>query len=280
MIATQTFGLGTLLEGNLEDAVCKLQSIGFDGVEPYLLLIQKQRKLPPQLFAFDRMVQLKAILDSKGMSIPSIHVGISFGGLMIPTGIVIKNLQKAHEAFGVRYFVISGMFSDVKGARKWAKVCRKVAQALKPLGCSIVYHNHDSEFKTITVNGKTMSALDYFLELAGPDVMLQIDIGWASILTDEVEVVKKYRDRLVSIHLKDMYDGSRDYNFQTMPTELFAPIGEGIVKTSEVLAILDQLPIVEGKLIIDQDKSAGDMVRDLQLGCSNVRAMLAGECSL
>lgn len=277
MIATQTFGLGKLMAGNLEEAVNTLQSLGFDGIEPYLLLNEKQGKMPPQLFAFDRMAQLKKIMDAKGMVIPSAHVGIGFGGLMMPTGMVIKKLKKAHEVFGIRYFVTGGMFSNKKGAKKWAKVCAKIAQALKPLGCTLVYHNHDSEFNTVTVNGKTVTALDYFLELAGPDVMLQIDIGWVAIHADEVEVIKKYRDRLVSIHLKDMYDGCRDYIAQTMPVEKFAPIGEGVIKTAEVLALLDQLPLVEGRVIIDQDKSVGDMMDDLRLGCSNVRKMLAGE---
>lgn len=277
MIATQTFGLGKLLEGDLQEAVCKLQNLGFDGVEPYLLLNKKQGKMPPQLFAFDRMAQLKGILDAKGMSIPSVHVGIGFGPLMMPTGMVIKNIKIAHEQFGIRYFVTSGMFSDAKGARKWAKVCRKISEAIKPLGCTMVYHNHDSELKNISVDGRTVSALDYFLELAGPDVMLQIDIGWAALHTDEVEVVKKYSDRLVSIHLKDMYDGCRDYIAQTMPTEEFAPIGEGVVKTAQVLALLDQLPLAEGRLIIDQDKSARDMLKDLEIGCKNVRTMLNAE---
>ena len=274
MIATQTFGIGKLLAEDLEEAVSKLQALGFDGIEPYLLLNQKQGKMPPQLFAFDRMAQLKKIMDAKGMTIPSAHVGIGFGGLMMPAGMAIKNLKKAHEAFGVRYFVTSGLFSDAKGARKWAKLCRKVAQALKPIGCTVVYHNHDSELKTITVNGKAMSVLDYFLDQAGPDVMLQIDIGWAAVLADEVEVVKKYRDRLVSIHLKDMYDGYCNYDARTMPTEMFAPIGNGCVKTAEVLALLEQLPLVEDRLIIDQDKSAGDMLQDLKIGCSNIRKML------
>lgn len=277
MLATQTFGIGKELSENLSEAVSKLQALGFDGVEPYLLLNERQGKMPPHLFAFDRMAELKTILDAKGMVIPSAHVGIGFGNFIMPAGMAIKKLKKAHEQFGIRYFVASGMFSDARGAKKWAKTYRKISEALHPMGCTMVYHNHDSELKNISVSGKAVSALDYFLELAGPDVMLQLDIGWAAMHANEVEMVKKYRNRIVSLHLKDMHEGYRNYTCQNMPAEKFAPIGEGCVKTAQVLALLDQLPYLDGRLIIDQDKSAGDMMDDLRLGCRNIRAMLAKE---
>lgn len=96
--------------------------------------------------------------------------------------------------------------------------------------------------------------LDRFLELTAPEVRLQIDIGWAGLMTDEVEAVKKYADRIQSIHCKDFYPKAKEgYNHTNMPEECFAPIGEGVIKTREIMGMLDELPLFDGSVVIDMD---------------------------
>lgn len=275
-IGTQTFGLGKELSADLAGTIRDLHEMGFNAIEPFVLFKGKQGRMPKNLWALDTLARAKEIMDQFGMVIPSVHIGIGFGGLSMPAGMAIKKILALHQSIGVKYFVVSGPFGDVKSARKWGKLMRKISDGVKPHGCTMVCHNHDDEFNKITVGGKNMAAMDYFMELAGPDVLLQLDIGWASVAGDEMEAARRYADRIVSIHLKDFYPGYRDGNYTShnMPVDQFAPIGEGEVKTAEILAIRENFPHFSGSVIVDQDHYSGDMLESLKIGCRNIRAML------
>lgn len=275
-IGTQTFGLGKELSSDLVGTIRTLHEMGFNAIEPFVLFNKKQGRMPKNLWALDTIAEAKEIMDQIGMEIPSVHIGIGFGALSMPTGIAIKKIVALHQSIGVQYFVVSGPFGDKKTAKKWGRLMRKISDGVKSYGCTMVCHNHDDEFNRITVDGKTMAALDYFFELAGPDVLLQLDIGWASLTGDEQKIARRYADRIVSIHLKDFYPGYRDGSFTrlNMPDEQFAPIGEGEVKTAEVLSMTESFPHFSGSVIIDQDKFNGNMLESLKIGCRNIQSKL------
>lgn len=274
MLSVQSFCLKEELGADLPGTIRQLHEIGYDGFEPLLVFDEKQGKKPANLFSFERMAQLKPILDTYGMTMPTAHAGIGFGSFFMPTGKIISSMRKIHELYGIRYFVVGGMFTTAGGARKWAKVCSAVAEGIKDCGCTVVYHNHDVEFKKITVGGKVTTAMDYFMEIVSPLVMLQPDIGWVSNATDEVEFVKKYADRVISVHLKDLKNGSKAYTAKNMPTEMFTAIGDGCVKTREVLAMLDTLPNCQGRMVVDQDRSSVGMMTDMKRSYENIQEML------
>ncbi len=275
-IGTQTFGLGKELSSDLAGTIRNLHEMGFNAVEPLVLFNGKQGRMPRNLWALDTLAQAKKIMDQLGMVIPSVHIGIGFGKVSMPAAMAIKKILALHQSIGVEYFVVTGPFGDEKTAKKWGKLMRKISHGVKPHGCTMVYHNHEDEFREVTVNGKPMTALEYFFELAGPDVMLQLDIGWASLAGDEMEAARRYADRIVSIHLKDFYPGYRDGNFTrlNMPDEQFAPIGEGTVKTAEILSMRESFPHFSGSIIIDQDKYKADMLESLKIGCRNIQSKL------
>lgn len=275
-IGTQTFGLGKELSQDLTGTIRALHEMGFNAIEPFVLFNGKQGRMSKNLWALDTISQAKEIMDQLGMVIPSVHAGIGFGAFSMTAGMAIKKILALHRSIGVRYFVVSGPFNDEKSVKKWGKLMRKISDGVKPYGCTMVYHNHDGEFRKINVGGKTTTAMDYFLKLAGPDVLLQLDIGWASVAGDEMEIAQRYADRIISIHLKDFYPGYRDGNFTShnMPVDKFAPIGEGKVKTAEILAMRKHFPNFSGSVIIDQDSFTGDMLEALKTGCGNIHTML------
>ena len=117
--------------------------------------------------------------------------------------------------------------------------------------------------------------MDVFLKNAGEDISLQIDIGWAGMAGDEREIVGRYPDRVVFLHLKDFYKEYRGrYTRKNMPDEAFAPIGEGAIYTKEIIEQVRSLPRFSGALIIDQDRSSGDMMDALKIGLENIQEML------
>lgn len=274
MLSVQSFCLKEELAVDMHETIRQIHEIGYDSFEPLLVFDEKQGKKPANLFSFERMAQLKPILDSYGMAIPTAHAGIGYGNFFMPTKKTISSMRRIHDLYGIRYFVVGGLFKNARGAKAWAKVCSAVAEGIKDCGCQIVYHNHDVEFTKISIKGRTVTAMDYFMEIVHPDVMLQPDIGWVSNAADEVEFVKKYADRVISIHLKDLKSESKNYIATNMPAEMFTAIGDGCVKTEEVLALMDSLPNLNGRLVVDQDKSTVGMMKDMKRSFENIQAIL------
>ena len=142
---------------------------------------------------------------------------------------------------------------------------------MSPHGCRILYHNHDDEFHNLRGGG---NALDQFLKKTSPDVLLQIDIGWAGMAGDEYEIVKRYGDKLHTLHLKDFYGQYRgNYTRKNIPDEAFAPIGNGAIRTKACIDLVKTLPNFSGNYIIDQDKSTHGMLEDLKIGYYNLRRL-------
>lgn len=275
-IYTQTFGLGKEFTEDLLGTIEKLHQLGFDGIEPLVMCRDQQGSLPKNLWALDTLKIAKAKMDELGMTIPSVHMGVAFGWFSMPVGTIISNIKMLHEQFGVENFVISTTFGTLAQAKHWAKLCKKIAEGIRPYGCRVIYHNHDDEFHKASWKGKTVDAMEVFLELTSRDVLLQLDIGWAGIAGDEQEIVKKYAHRIALLHLKDFHPAYRNgqYTRKNMPVEAFAAIGAGAVKTKEILAIREGFPNFGGTIIIDQDKDAGDMMKAMEVGIGNIRAML------
>lgn len=274
-ISTQTFGLGSEFSRDLIGTIDRLHALGFDGIEPFIMFNEEQGRLPRNLWAQDTLKTAKARMDELGMVIPSAHIGVAFGWFSMPVKTIVRNIRRVHDAFGIQDFVLSGPFATAAQARHWARLCSRVSQQIRPLGCRVLYHNHDDEFRRIASAGDK-SAMDVFLEETDEDVLLQVDIGWAGIAGDEIALVRKYADRIASLHLKDFYPDYRTpaYTRKNMPTEAFAPIGSGAIATREILALRRSLPQFSGNLIIDQDRSAEDMLQALGTGVRDLRSGL------
>ena len=272
MIAVQGFGLKKEFASDLTGTIRKIHEIGFDGIEPLILFQAEQGKMPKNVWAQDTQEIAFAAMKDLGMSIPSAHIGVGFGIFTMPAGNVIRGILQAHEDYGIDTFVMTAPFGSAMVARHWAKLAQTVTDAVTPHGCRMLYHNHDDEFHPVRGGG---NALDLFLKKTSPDVLLQIDIGWAGMAGDEYEIVKSYGDKLHTLHLKDFYGQYRgNYTRKNMPDEAFAPIGEGAIRTKDCIALTKTLPNFSGTYIIDQDKSTRDMLEDLKVGYENIRRML------
>lgn len=262
MLGINTFCLRKAIANDVSEVIRQLHEMGCEMVEPFVI-------------SEEALGAIKAEADKWGMTIPSVH--LDFGGSSIAPDAeeMLPKLQSMHKKYGVDTFVISGLFTDAAGAKQWAVLCRNLAAALKADGCRVLYHNHDYEIREIHADGEVLPALDIFFRYTGPDVLLQLDIGWAGMAGNEVAVAKRYADRIWSLHLKDFFPGYRGkYECRTIPQEGFCAIGTGDVRHREVLALRDQMPNFCGTLILDQDKSSGDLMDDLRTGIRNVTAWL------
>ena len=127
----------------------------------------------------------------------------------------------------------------------------------------------------LQINETSISALDYFFSLAGEKIGLQLDIGWAGVNGNELEIAQKYANRIVSIHLKDFVPGTKgNFKNENMPKDRFCAIGNGEIRTAEVLAIRDTFTRFNGSIIIDQDHSPTDILDDIQVGYQNIQQVV------
>lgn len=271
-IAVQGFGLKKEFEADFRGTFQALRDLGVAGIEPMLLLSEKQGKMETNSWAFDTLRRACDAAKEFGLSFPSAHVGVGYKWAHMPAKRIIQGILQIHEISGIRTFVISGLFDSPMLARSWARLATKVSDGVKPYGCRILYHNHSYEFRPLRRGG---NAMDVFLAKVSPDVLLQVDIGWVGASNDhEEEIVRRYGDRIASFHLKDFYPQYREVSPGKWPDEAFAPIGEGVIHTKEILELLPFFPYFCPPLIIDQDKSGRSMLEDLRIALSHVRAML------
>ena len=274
MIGVNTFGLINKIQGDMPGTMRAIADAGFDEVELLMLLKKKQWKLPIALAAKETIPLLIGEAAKCGLRVKSIHVFGSTLCFLIPRKKLARYLEELHCTYGIENFVFSGMFRDAKGAKKWAHFLKQLSDLINTKEIRILYHNHSQEFEMLQINETTMSALDYFFSLAGEKIGLQLDIGWAGIGGDELTIAQKYADRIVSIHLKDFVPGTKgNFRNENMPKDRFCAIGDGEIQTAEVLAIRDTFTQFNGSIIIDQDHSTTDILKDIRTGYQKIKAM-------
>ncbi len=276
MIGTQTFGLAKELDSNFYGTLDTLHSIGIDAVEPCVLFKQRQETQMRNVWALDTLAEAQSYLDKLGMIIPSVHIFTAPGGPHLSLETLAENIRTIHKKTGITAFIFSGMFCADQQMLSWANALQELSNAVHPYGCTVVYHNHDDEFHASQEDGRIL--LDKFFDLLDENVMLQLDVGWAGMAGDEVAALKKYADRILSLHFKDFYPQFRNgsYNREHAPTELFAPVGAGGIRTEEIVKLRGILPRFNGSLIIDQDQYSGSMLDALKIGCQNLHAFAGG----
>jgi sugar phosphate isomerase/epimerase len=162
---------------------------------------------------------LKKLLDDNGLKACGSHIQ---GGLQVLQGDGLKKEVDFNKTIGNDKLIIAS--ANGRTADDWAKLADSfsaVAEKLKPLNMRIGYHNHSAEFTPI--DGKMPA--DIFFGKASPDVFMQLDIGHcAHAGGDPAVYMKKYGDRILSVHVKDWVEATRG-----------DIVGEGIVKWPDVL---------------------------------------------
>jgi sugar phosphate isomerase/epimerase len=109
-----------------------------------------------------------------------------------------------------------------------ADVLNTIGQKCKEQGISLLYHNHDFEFKP---NDQGIVPIEYFLENTDPEnVNFQMDLYWVTRAgADPLAYFEKYPGRFKIWHVKDMDEEGK-----------FAPVGQGTIDFAPIVAQKDQ----------------------------------------
>jgi len=122
--------------------------------------------------------------------------------------------------------------------KETASQLNRRAEALKPLGIQVAYHNHNLEFAQI---GKT-SGWGILLKETNPGlVSFEVDLGWvAAGGHDPVTFLKQVKNRVRLLHVKDVASGTEtNYRFGMNPNE----VGSGKLGWRKILPVAHQMGV-------------------------------------
>lgn len=209
------------------DQVAALAKFGYKNVEPY-------GPIYGELDAF------KASLDANGVSAPSGHFDLSMLENEMPRTIeVVRTLGT--QLVVAPYLAAEDRPADKAGWGAFGQRLVPLAQALKTVGIDFAWHNHDFEFVAFADGTLPIDAI----LAASPLIGLELDVAWAvKGGVDAAAFIKRYADRIVAIHMKDMArdgadpeeQGWTDVGRGTMP---WADLWPAIAKTRATIAVME-----------------------------------------
>lgn len=192
--------------------------------------------------------EVRSQLDRLGLVCSSTHTGAE-GVFDAP-----EETIAAHQALGCSYVVLP--FHPMKTAaeaRALAERFRKVQPFYAANGMTLCYHNHGHEFQQD--GGK------YLLEILAeeaPDLMLEVDTYWSTVGgADTCAFLRKYRDRIALIHLKD---GNKDG---------LQAIGDGNIDIQAILDTVKELGL--NQVIVENDDPKPDGFTNVKRCIDNLK---------
>lgn len=175
---------------DFDAALAAVAKLGFDGVEFAGYHGYK-----------DRAADLKQRLADLGLAVAGTHV---------PTaslrGDALDRTIEFHRTLGCPFLIVpgDGDFTHPDRSKSLAETFNAAAEKLSPAGMACGYHNHTKEFGT---EGDT-TWWDLFAARTKPEVVLQLDVGWAvEAGVDPVELIKRYPGRTRITHFKPTAKG-------------------------------------------------------------------------
>ncbi|MBV9998225.1 MAG: sugar phosphate isomerase/epimerase [Verrucomicrobia bacterium] len=165
---------------------------------------------------------VRAKLDARGLKVSSSHV--SLAGLRERLDLVIR----ACRTLGFEQLFMPAVPPEQRGsdAPFWRSLGRELgllAERMRDEGITLGYHNHHWELAP--KQGKK-TALELIFEAAGESPLAwQVDIAWlVRGGADPKEWMARYRDRIVSAHVKDLAPAGRNQN-----QDGWADVGAGVL---------------------------------------------------
>lgn len=197
--------------GDLDRSLDLVSSVGFKLVEPVM-------------YHYDTADQTRAALDARGLKAPSGH--FSLDAVADRTGWVV---DVAHT-IGIEQVIVPAVAPDLRGgtAADWQRTADGMAAAAPQLaeaGLTLAYHNHDWDFRTLDDGRTPMDVL-----LTSPGIKWQADVAWIARAGADIDAwFKKYEDRLISCHVKDIAPEG-----ENLDEDGWCDVGDGIMDWAQL----------------------------------------------
>lgn len=201
--------LGTVTknEKQAEQTLREIKQAGYDGIElngfmirPTSFLVRTMTKMAGMPVGKGGKFDWKGLTDAAGLSVVSVHEDL--GTIRRTPDDVIKEA----EHFGTDKIVITGMYrfdySDKKAVLNLARELNEAGQILKKGGISLLYHNHNCEFRKVD---KENTAYDILIRETDPELVgFELDSYWPTEAgVSAIRLMKKLGSRMKLYHIND-----------------------------------------------------------------------------
>lgn len=242
-IGLQLYSVRNQCEKDLPGVLRAVAKMGYQGVE----------------FAgyYGRNAQeLRKLLDENGLKCCGTHTGLD-----TLTGDALKGTVEFNKTLGNPFLIAPGLpgnrTSSAQALKETGKLFSELAEKVKGQKMRVGYHAHGGDFRKF--DGQT--AWDIIFSNAGPDVVMQLDIGnCIGGGGDPIAILKKFPGRSATIHLKE-HGGKAE-----------AVVGQGDVDWAEIFRLCETTGGTEW-YIVEHERSAGSPMNNVRLCLENLRKM-------
>ncbi len=225
-VALQVYSIREEAEQDFAKAMQEVKKMGYDGVELAGLYGHSPE-------------EIRDILSETGLIPISAHV--SYQEFQRDMQGTVHN----YAVIGCKYVAIPNLPEKQRyGSEHFEEFMKNIpaiSQACREAGITLLYHNHDFEFRK-TEDGEYV--LDYMYRIHGGEVLqVELDTCWTKFAGEEpAAYMKKYAGRLPIVHLKD-YSLEKGFEFRA--------VGKGIL---DFPAILEQAAAGSSEwVVVEQD---------------------------
>lgn len=228
-LGVQLYSFRNDLDRDLSGTLARVKKLGIDCVEPYSLHGRTAE-------------QLRSEFDRAGLRVISFHLPAELRSGSPEEAVKVAKTLGAQQ-LGIAW--IKETDTDaITGSKLMAAAQRLNAfcPAAQAAGLTVFYHPHGYEFHEGDPEGKLFDR--FVKELKPGCVNLQLDAFWVAYAgQDPIKFLRRYSDRVTSLHVKDMapnltvapFDGSKWKG--PLPDEAFAPIGKGKLNVAEMIKV-------------------------------------------
>lgn len=225
-VAIQLYSIREEVEKDFAKTMQEVKDMGYDGVE----LAGLYGHSP---------VEVRDILNNIGLIPISSHV---------PYIEFLEDIEQTvnrYAAIGCRFLVIPYLTEEYRyGTEKYQVFLNNIpliANACNDKGITLLYHNHDFEFKK--TNNDIYVLDELFEQFSEEIIQTELDTCWVKVAGEEpTNYLKKYSGRSPIVHLKD-YIQKEEVEFR--------PLGYGI---QDIPAILEEvLSAATEWVVVEQD---------------------------
>lgn len=207
--AVQMIQLGTVMgsEKQALETMRLMKEAGYDGIELNGFMIKKMPPIVRMLTSLAGMpigrtgkLDWKKLMTESDLQVVSVHEDL--GSILRAPEEIIEEAN----VFQTKYIVITGMhrfdYSDKNAVLKLAGQLNKAGEMLKKRGISLLYHNHNCEFRKVEA-GKT--AYELLMEQTDPELVnFEFDSYWPTEAgVDVPELMGRVGKRMKLYHIND-----------------------------------------------------------------------------
>lgn len=182
--SVQLYSVRDAIDEDLDRAVARVAEIGFRQVEPYAFHL--------------RTADYKRAFQASGITAPSGHAPVIDSDA---PGSIFDAAAELGMTTVIDPFIPTDRWQSSDDVHRLADRVNELTAEATSRGLEFGYHNHQWEF-TNKVDGRPV--YDLFVELLGPDTVLEVDTFWATVGgADTPAVLRSLGDRVRALHIKD-----------------------------------------------------------------------------